>query len=174
MSFSPSIAVGQVGTNPALVVITDNSSGSDVLIISRKITFTNSAGGNPVPSGTTTSFVAWPLATNPISVNLGASNLDAALSIRVDWLNAAGTSIYDFTQEYPLERYNKNFFVYLLQQQALNPSIVQDTNYYSNLSQYYINIIGGIAMVEDADDIAGSQNCINRATYMMQNQSKFF
>lgn len=174
MAFSPSISVAQTGTNPALVVITDNSSGSDVLIISRKITFTNSAGANPVPSGVTTSYVPWPLATNPISVNLGATYLDAALSIRVDWLNAGGTSIYDYTQEYPLLRYNKNFFVYLIQQQALTRNIVQDSNYFSNLCQYYINIVGAIAMVEDADDITGSQNCIERADEMKTNQSKYF
>lgn len=172
MSFTPSFSVAQTGLNPALVVLTDNSSGSDVLIISRKITFTDSAGNTVVPSGTTTSYVSWPLATNPISVNLLTS--DAALSIRVDWLNVSGVSIYDETQEYPLERYNKNQFVYLIQQQALNPGIVQDANYYFNLCQYYINIIGGITMVEDADDISGAQNCINRATYMLNNESDFF
>lgn len=173
MAFSESFTVSQTGLNPDLVILTDDSSGSDVLIVSRRITFTDSQGQTVVPSGTATSYVEWALATNPISVNLYPS-LDAALSIKVDWLDASNVVLYTLTQEYPLERVNKNFFVYLLQQQALKPNIVQDTNYYSNLAQYYINIIGGIAMVEDADDLAGSQNCINKATYMMQNQSKYF
>lgn len=174
MSFSPSFAVAQTGLNAGLVILTDNSSGSDVLIVSRKITFTNSSGNTVVPSGVTTSYVPWALVDNPISVNLGASNLDAALSIRVDWLNAGGVSIYDVTQEYPLLRYNKNFFVYLIQQQALTRNIVQDANYFSNLCQYYINIIGAIAMVEDADDITGSQNCIERANELKQTQNFAF
>lgn len=172
MSYSPSFAIGQPGANPGYVVVTDNSSGADALIISRQITFTDSSGNPVYPIGTTTSPVPWPLATNPITVNLLTS--DMALSIKVDWLNVLGVSIYDLTQEYPLERFNKNNFVYLFQQQALTPGIVQDTNYYSNLAMYYTNIVGGIAMVEDADDIASAQNCINRATEMLNNQSLYF
>lgn len=172
MAFSPSFSIAQVGATPGYVVATDNSSGSDVLIISRKITFTDSQGNTVVPSGTTTTYVPWPLATNPISINLLTE--DAALSIRVDWLDAGGNSIYDLTQEYPLTRFNKNNFVYLFQQQALTPGIVQDTNYFSNLATYYVDIVGGIAMVEDADDIANAQNCLNQATYMLNNQQNFF
>lgn len=172
MPFSPSFAVAQTGSNAGYVILTDDSSGSDVLIVGRKITFTDSQGNTVVPTGTSTTYVDWPLATNPISVNL--LNQDMALSIRVDWLNSLGASIYDLTEEYPLLRFNKNNFVYLFQQQALKPGIVQDANYYSNLAQYYTNIVGATAMVEDADDIAGSQNCINRATEMLNNQSLYF
>lgn len=172
MPFTPSIAVGQTGADPSLVVITDNSSGSDVLIISRKLTITDSQGNPVVPSGNSGSTITWALATNPVSLTLLSQ--DAALSIRVDWLNVSGVSLYDYTEEYPLLRYNKNQFVYLIQQQALKPSIVQDKDYWNKLCEYYINIIGGITMVEDADDIAGSQNCINRATTMLNNEAVNF
>lgn len=172
MPLSPSFSVSQTGLNPALVIITDDSSGSDILVTSRLITITDSEGNYVVPSGTTGTSIVWPLATNPISIDLLTE--DKALSIRVDWLDIGGTSIYDLTQEFCLAQYNKNGFYYLVQNQALSPSIIQDSNYYSNLSQFWINIIGAIQMVEDADDIAASQNCLNRATYFLNNQSIYF
>lgn len=172
MSFSPSFTIAQTPTNPALVIAEDTSSGSDVLIISRKITFTDADGNTVVPSGTTTSYVSWPLVTNPITINLLTT--DMALSVRVDWLNAAGTSIYDSTQSYCLVEYNKAFLYYLVQQQSLTPSIVQDQNYSANLATFYTTIIGAQNAVEIGNDISASQNMINMGTNMRNSQSLYF
>lgn len=172
MSFTPSLSVGQTGLDPSLVVVTDNSVGSDVLITSRLLTITDNNGDAVVPAGNSGSTIAWAWATNPISNKLLSQ--DASLTIRCDWLDAGGVSLYNYAETYPLLRFNKNKFVYLIQQQALKPNIVQDKDYWNSLCQYYINIIGAVAMVEDADDISGSQNCINRATFMLNNEAVNF
>lgn len=172
MPFSPSFTVGQNIETPAYVVFTDDSTGSDVLVISRRIYVTDSQGDPVVPSGTTTDYISWPLATNPLTVNLLTE--DTAVNVLVQWLDVSNAMLYEDDDDFCLEEFNNQNFVYLIQQQGLSPSVVQDTTYFSNLCQYYINIIGANTMVEDALDLAGSQNCLNRATNMLNNQTYFF
>lgn len=173
MPFSPSFTVGQSLSNPGAVTLTDDSSGSDVLITQRRAYFTDEAGNYIVPSGTTTDYVAWALATNPITIN-SLLSVDTAVLILIQWLNSSNVVLYESSNEFCLRAYNKQQFVYLIQQQALNPGIVQDTVYYSNLCQYWINIVGANTMTEDAANLSGSQNCLNRATEMLQNESSYF
>lgn len=173
MPFSPAFSVGQALSNPGAVTLTDDSSGSDVLITQRRVYFTDEAGNYIVPSGTSTDYVAWPLATNPITIS-SLLQVDTSVNILVQWLNVSNVVLYDDDDDFCLRAFNKQQFVYLIQQQALSPGIVQDSNYFSNLCQYWINIQGANTMVEDAADLSGSQNCLNRATEMLQNESKYF
>lgn len=173
MPFTPSFVVSQSAETPSSVTFTDDSSGSDVLILSRRIYITDSAGNPVVPEGTTTDYIAWALATNPITVeNLLPNDLD--VNIEVTWNGAGGAELYSEEAAYPLNENNKQFFFYLMQQQALVPGIVQDSNYFSNLAQYWTNIVASINVTENTAVIAAGQNCIDRATYMMQNESLFF
>jgi hypothetical protein len=173
MAFSPSFTVSQDLSNPGAVTLTDDSSGSDAEITQRRVYFTDESGNYIVPSGTSTDYVLWPLATNPITIN-SLLQVDTSVNILVEWLNVSNAVLYDDNNDFCLRAYNKQQFVYLIQQQALNPGIVQDGNYYSNLCQYWINIQGANTMVVDAEDLSGSQNCLNRATEMLQNESKYF
>lgn len=173
MPFSPSFTVGQSLSNPGAAVLTDDSSGSDVLITQRRVYFTDEAGNYVVPSGTSTDYVAWALATNPITIN-SLVEVDTSVLALVQWLNVSNVVLYESSNEFCLRAFNKQQFVYLIQQQALNPGVVQDANYYSNLCQYWINIVGANTMVEDAEDLSGSQNCLNRATQFLQNESLYF
>lgn len=173
MPLSPSFVVSQSAETPASVTFTDDSSGSDVLVVSRRITITDSNGDPVVPSGTVTDYIDWPLATNPLTVT-DLLTADIAVNILVEWLDASNIALYEEDADFCLAEFNKQFFYYLIQQQALTPGIVQDANYYSNLCQYWINIIGAIQVVEDAADLSASQNCLNRATNFMTNESLYF
>lgn len=95
---------------------------------------------------------------------------DAGVSVTVQWLSAADAVLYTLTQLYTLAEFNKNFLYYLIQQQALSPSIPQDANYFSNLATYWMNITGAIQAVEIGADIAAAQACLDRATSMKDNQ----
>lgn len=172
MSFSPSFAISRTPLNDALVIATDDSVGSDILIISRRITLTDSSGNTLVVSGTTTSYNAWPLATNPISLNLLTT--DTAVSILVQWMSVTNTVLYDSTQSYCLANYSKTFLYYLEQSQSLTPNIVQDSNYSANLAILWATVKGAINSIEEGNDLAASQNALNRANYMRLNQSNFF
>lgn len=70
MSFSQNFIVAQTPANPAYILISDTSTGSDPSIIGRRITITDCFGNYLVPTGTTTNYIDWPLLDNPISLNV--------------------------------------------------------------------------------------------------------
>jgi hypothetical protein len=152
--------------------MTDTSTGTDGLIVSRRITITDSNGDYVVPAGVTTNYIDWPLLDNPISLNILTQ--DMALNIMVEWLYAGAVVQYDLNNNYCFSEYNKQFLYYLIQLQSLTYNIIQDNNYWGNVSTFWINIIGAINSVAIADDIFASQVCLNRATFMAQNQATYF
>jgi len=172
MPLSPAFSISRTPLNDALVIALDESTGSDVLVVGKRITLTDSNNDTLVVSGTTTSYNVWPTATNPISLDLLTT--DTAVSVLVQWVNSGGTALYSLTQSYCLANYGKSFLYYLEQQNSLTPGIVQDTNFLSNLANLWTAILGGINAVEEGNDIAASQNCLNRATNMMNNQTLYF
>lgn len=171
---SVSFTISQSAVAPAIITATDTSEGTYGTIASRRIFFQTSQGTWLTTSGisSTSAYVEWPLANT--TENFQVLEEDQALAITVQWVEADGTVVNTLTQLYCLSEFNRQFFYYLFQQQALSPGIVQDTNYYANLSTYWMNIIGAIQAVEIGADISSSQNCLNRATNMMNEQAKYF
>lgn len=172
MAISPAFTVAQTPTAPAYVVVTDTSTGSDASIASRRVYFQDAYGNYVVPSGTSTSYVEWAYADSSITINLLTTDL--AVNVTVQWLDASNVVLYTLSEEYCLSEYNQQFFYYLLQNLALTPSIAQDANYFSNMSTYWMNIIGAQQAVTIGADISASQNSINRADIMRNNENKYF
>lgn len=172
MAFSPSISVQQSGLAPNLVVIVDDSTGSDAAITQRRVYVQDSQGNYYVPSGTTTQYTQWSYANS--SITLDILTQDIGSSIIVQWLDVAGNPLYTYSNTYPLAEFNKQFFYELFQQQSLNPGIVQDNSYYANLGIFWSNVVGGINAVELASDIAACQNAFNIATNMRLNETMYF
>lgn len=170
--FIQNFIVAQTPANPALVLVTDTSTGTDNLIVARRITILDSNGNYIVPAGTTTNYIDWPLNENPITLNI--LNEDMALNVKVDWLYAANVVQFSQNQNYCFTEYNKQFLYYLIQLQSLTYNVIQDNNYWGNVGTFWVNIISAINSVQIADDIFSSQVCLNRATYMAQNQGNFF
>lgn len=173
MALTPAFTVGQSASAPADVVFTDTSTGSDAAVTQRRIYVTDSNGTAVVPSGTSTTYVAWALASNPVTVS-DLLTQDIACTITVQWLNSSNTVLYTSTDVFCLREFNIQQFIYLIQNQALNPAIVQDTSYFNNLCQYWINIVGADTMITEAEDLSGSQACLNRATLMLNDESFYF
>lgn len=175
MAISPAFTISQSALTPAVITAVDTSTGTYGTITARRIYFQNSQGNYLTTGGTistTPTYLDWPLAN--VTQSFSVLTEDAALAITVIWVNSGGTTVNELTQLYCLSRFNRNFFYYLIQQQGLTPGILQDTTYFSAISTYWMNIIGAINAVEDGADIAGSQNCLNRATFMQQNQNDYF
>lgn len=169
---TPSFTVSQSALSPENITLTDTSSDITGSITQRRAFFQTTQGTYLAVSGTTTDYEQWPLANT--SQTWAILTTDQALSITVQWLDVSNNVVESLTQVYCLPQFNKQFFYYLIQNQALTPSILQDTNYFSNLATYWMNIVGAVQAVEIGADINASQNCLDRATYMMQNQSLFF
>ena len=172
MAFVPSISVSQLAATPNIVSVTDDSTGSDMAIVSRQIYVQTAAGTYLVPSGTTTDYTAWALVLTTIPLNILTE--DQCVNIVVNWLDVNGATLYTYENQYPLSEYNKQFLVYLVSSQGLTPGIVQDSNYDGNMATFWVNINAGINQVNFARDTAGGQACFNRATYMRLNQSLYF
>tara|TARA_R110000868_G_scaffold236848_1_gene490903 strand:- start:2645 stop:3163 length:519 start_codon:yes stop_codon:yes gene_type:complete len=172
MSFTPSFQVGQNSLYPNIVVVIDNSTGSDFAITQRRVYVQDSAGNYLVPEGTTTDYTQWNIGDASISLNILTE--DMAVSVRVDWLDVSNTILYTLTQQFCLALYSKQFFYYLIQLQGLTPSIPADTNYNNSMALFWATVNGAINAVTLASDISASQNSLNRATFMRLNQSLFF
>lgn len=174
MAITAIVAVSQSSMTPAYVTLTDESTGTDVTIVKRRVYFTDNAGNPVVPSGTTTSYIEWNdfPATTTLTVNLLTQ--DTAVHLRVDYLTSGDVVVTSFEDDYPLSEFNKQFFYELLQNQALTPAIYQDTDYANNLAMLWVNITGGIRAIEIASDLSASQNCMNIATNMRLNESLYF
>jgi len=173
MAITAIVAVSQSSMTPAYVTLTDQSTGSDVTIVKRRVYFTDSAG-NYLPTGMTTTYTEWNDFPTTTTLTLNLLTQDTAVHLRVDYLTVADVVVTSFEDDYPLSEFNKQFFGYLFQQQALMPRIYQDTNYGSNLAELWINIIGGVYMVEGASDLAAAQNAMNIATNLRLNQNLYF
>ena len=174
MALTVSFSISQSALTPAAVTATDTSEGSDAAVTQRRIFFQNSQGQYITTSGTSTSsaFESWAYADASETWDL--LDEDTAVAITVQWLNVANEVLYTLTQLYCLAEFNKQNFYYLLQQQALSPAIYQDKNYQQNLATYWVNITGAIQAIEIGADLSASQNCLNRATEMLNNQAKYF
>ncbi len=169
---TPAFTISQSALTPNTITATDSSTGSDVAVVKRRIFFQTNLGTYLVTSGDTNDYCDWALAN--ASQSFAVLQQDQALSITTQWLDVSNTVLYTLTQEFCLPQFSKNFFYYLIQQQALTPSILQDTNYFNNMATYWMNITGAIQAIEIGADVSASQNCLDRATYMMNEQQLFF
>ena len=172
MPLTPAFTVSQSGLTPQSITVTDSSTGSDVAVTQRRIYFQTAFGTYLVEDGTLTSYETWSYAD--ASATFDVLDTDHALSITVQWLNVGGTVLYTLTQLFAFPQYNKNFFYYLIQLQALTPKVIQDKNYFANMATYWMNIVGGIQAIEIGADISASQNCLDAASYMKDHQEKYF
>lgn len=172
MPLNPNFYLSQSGLTPSAVTAVDNSTGSDVAIVSRRIFFQTPTGTFLVESGVTTDYNVWSYANASQTFNILAQ--DYAVSCTTQWLDVSNAVLYTLTQVFCLPQFNKNFFYYLVQQQALTPSIIQDANYFSNMATYWMNITGAIQAIEIGADVSASQNCLDRATSLMRTQSFSF
>ena len=180
MPFSQNFTVAQTPANPAYIILTDTSTPPNDYatydITTRRITITDAFGNFIVPAGTTTNYIDWPLLDNPISLNVLTQ--DTAVNIKVQWLEILPgpvvTEKYELNNNYCFTEFNKQFLYYLIQLQSMTYSIIQDNNYWGNVGILWTNIIGAINSVEIGNDIFASQACLNRATFMAQNQANFF
>lgn len=172
MPIVPLISVSQSALTPNIVSVEDVSTGSDIAITQRRIFVQTATAVYLVPSGTTTDYTQWAYATD--NIDLDILTQDECVNMVVQWLNVSDVVLYTYENQYALSEYNKQFLVYLVQQQGLQPGIVQDTNYNGSIGTFWTNIIAGINQVEFGGDIAGGQNTFNRATEMRLNEDKYF
>jgi len=175
MAFTENFSATQTVGEPSVVTITDTSVGTDVAIVSRRVYLLNSLGTYEVPSGTTTNYVDFPITALIGDVlDIDCLSKDKALSITVQWLNVSGVVLYTKTSLVGFTLYNEQSYYDLTTNQAADPSILLDTNYYQNKSLFRTYIDSGDQAVSLGNDILSAQLCYDKATFLRLNESKFF
>lgn len=163
MSFASSFTTYQVLGAPANAVFNDTSSGSDGAIVSRRIYIKDSSGSFLVPTGISTQYNVWSIATNPLTI-VGVFLKDEAVTIVVQWLDVSNNVLYDSTQIVGYTLFNETFDYTTTQAMAGNPTLINDNNwfYYKSLVRTFID--SGNQAISFASDVYNAQLCYQAAT----------
>ena len=172
MSFTPSFACAQSPTSFNIVVVSDTSTGTDSNITQRRVYVENAFGSYLVPSGTTTDYTQWPISTSTINLNILTQS--TACTITVEWLDSGDNVLYTSTSTFCFRYYLNAFGYYLSQLIAANPDILKDTNFFTNYATFWSLLKGAINAIEFAGDVANSQEQLNMATQMQNQENLFF
>lgn len=174
MAFAPSFESSQIIGLPMNIVLTDDSSGSDGTISSRRIYITDYNGNSVVPPGNANPvYILWPYANSTITLTNILPTQDMAFFIQVDWLNVSNAVLYSETKLQNFTLYSESFYYSLTQQQTGNPSIIQDTSYYNNKMILRCSIDESSNAVL-FNDISSAQSALNRAAFLIANENNFF
>ncbi len=156
-------------SNPAALLLTDTSTGSDGAVTDRQILIFNSAG-NQIPG----SPFDWPLAQ--ASITIAPLTADMGLNIIVNWNNSGGAPLYTKSQLFAATQYAEQFFYSLTQQQAAttNLNILNDFPYFTNKSKLRTLIDSAVQAIAVGADIFSAQFCISIYQQMLNNPNLFF
>jgi hypothetical protein len=173
MAFVPSFSAVQLAGNLETLRLTDDSTGSDVLITSRQVYIRTATDTYLVPTGNASDqYVTWPYAASTIDIDV--LTRDYALSIVVLWLNAGGDTLYTKEIAYSFPNYAEQLYYELTQGQAGSPDDLRDTEYWMNKMKLRVFIDSANQAISWASDTAAAQNCLNRAKQMIDNESYYF
>lgn len=175
MPLVPNFSTSQTVGSPSVINIQDTSTGSDGAVTQRRVYLVDWQGNYVVPSGSTTSYVQWPIAQSTISIDCLSE--DMAVSITVEWLNVSNVALYNKTELVGFTLYNETFYYSLTQAQAAASTpttILQDTTFLKNKSNLRLFIDSGDQAVTLANDIVSAQQCYNLASNLVTNQDFFF
>jgi hypothetical protein len=167
MPFVQSFTIAQT-SNPAQLVLTDTSTGSDGAITDRRILLYNSAGNLVVLA------IDWPIAD--ASITISVLTADIALNIQVNWNNSGGTVLYTKSELFAATQYAEQFYYSLTQQQAAttNLNILNDFPYFENKSKLRTLIDSAIQAIAVGSDIFSAQFCISIYQQLLNNPNLYF
>lgn len=167
MPLTPSFTVEST-SNPAQLLLTDTSTGSDGAVTDRQILLYNSAGNLVMPS------IDWPIAD--ASITISPLTVDIALNIQVNWNNSGGTPLYTKSQLFAATQFAEQFFYTLTQEQAAttNLNILTDFPYFTNKSMLRTLIDSAVQAIEVGVDIFSAQFCISLYQQLLNNPNLYF
>lgn len=174
MPLVPNFSSSQVIGLPSTIYLLDSSTGSDVLIISRRVALIDAQGNYLTADGsfTTPTYTTWAYASS--STSIAALTSDFAINVTVDWLNAAGAVLYTKTTLYPYTLYGLEGSFALTQALTASPNIIQDQNYWLNRMILRCNIDDADNAVDIGGNIFIAQAALDREAYMLANQQLYF
>lgn len=177
MAFTGSFEVTQTSDITSLVV-TDTSSYSSEgqgTFSTRQIRLYKIDTSTLVPDGTTATYIDFPFsAGNSITIT-GVLLRDYSLSANVVWISSSPQpgSTYTATEVVTFLNYINDFIYGKVQQLAASPSLLNDTNWQESMKIMY-NEKENAEQGTLYDDQFAAQSAIDRAYYLINNESMFF
>lgn len=174
MPLNVNFTTGQTLGVPTTVNLADSSTGTDVSVVSRRVTFTDKDGVEYVVTGTSTSYELWPNFPASTTTSLNVLTRDRALYVKVDWVDISGNVLYSLTKLQDYTLYAKTYYIFLCKAQSSNIKLRDSANFYQN----YIKLLVSIKEADDSvtllEDIGSSQAALNRAYDLINKPSNFF
>jgi len=172
MPLTPSFSVSQNSGTKSIITAVDTSTGADVTVTKRRIFLLQADGTYLKPTGVTTDYIDWALASSSINLNVLTQN--TALQITVQWLNVSNTVVYTVATAFGFAAYGDEFYYNLTQLQQANPNIIAANTYYYYKMVLRVELDSAAQAISFAGDINSAQQCFFRANKIIDNQSYFF
>lgn len=165
---TPNFTVTQNSGTPSYLNYVDTSVDL-VGVASRRIYMLQSDGTYLVPSGVTTNYVEWSIAS--ASISLDVLSQDTALSIKVDWLNSGNNVLYTKTIAYGFNAFGETFYYGLTQNEVpiTNPNVALSTNYFQNKMLLRVYLDSAAQAISFASDIYAAQVNYDLETNLIAN-----
>lgn len=174
MAFAASFTAQSVSGSNSDILFTDTSTGSDVLIVSRRLYVSTDVGTFLVEDGSSLEYSVWaiPLAT---TITLDLLDKDYGLKIVCEWLNASNVVLYDYTIDAQgFTQYNENASFQLTQALTGNPLLINDNNFAQNKWALRDFIDSGNQAILQASDLYNAQRCYDAGTAIRLNSQYLF
>jgi hypothetical protein len=173
MPINPNFSSTESLSTPSQITFTDISTGSDGTLTVRHLYIQLANGNYLTESGesATPTYTVWDYSAASITLDLLTESTVG--NCTVIWL--AGTSeVTNKTILMIWDLYDYIFTFGLIQTQTSSPTIISDTNYFSNYLQMIVNLFSAETAVTDMTDIYSSQSALNRNQNFINNQNLYF
>ncbi len=175
--FTGLFSISQTSDLTSFVVTDDSSYAGEAqgTFSGRRVYVYKVDGATLVPSGTTTTYIDFPFSAGSSLLINGVLNTDYLLLINVVWLSNSpqSGSIYTVQDIFGFLNYLKQFRSGQISNLSDDPSILNDTNWYTDLFKLQTEINNAEESVTDGQQYSG-QAAINRALYLTQHSQFFF
>jgi len=171
MPITPNFSTTQLYTDITVLTITDTSSGSDVGLTGRFVYLRKYDGTYLVPSGTTTSYVFWPIGS--VSFDIDCLDKDYVLDITVIWLSGS-TQSYTKVILSPFTAYSELFLRSLTQAQASNPALIGNKNFWGSKCKLRTLIDDVAQAVDTLNDQTAASFALVEAKKLTDNPQLFY
>ena len=158
---------------PENITITDTSVSPDGGLTEKRV-YLRLANGNYLTSdgeSETPTYTVWPI--GDVSITISCLTQSTAIDVTVTWMTGS-TITGEASESVAFDEFDYLFAYDLIGSETSDPSIVQDSNYYSNFIQFIVNLFNAENAVTTGADIWSSQQQLNKNYIMEQNQTKFF
>lgn len=173
MPLTPNFSVSQTAGDDATINVTDTSTGSDVTIVTRRLSFLTNSGTYLVPTGNVDpQWVSWALIDTTKSVSI--LNKNYALTVTVDWLDVSNAVVETKSLLICTSQSLEELAFNLLEQESEPTYVSYDNDYLMNALALRMNIDNANRAVDTWGNISVAQNCLDRGQAMLVNQAKLF